>query len=364
MYTDDAPDVTVRLSATLSQEAMRAALRRGKIPTEEVSFEITPDSDIWGRVTALEIPIEPGNWTMELIVNRRWRVSLAHVEPDPAFCGEESSSPFAIWRQPRVETIWGEADPIDSFPADAEALVELEERHQAGWQEGCVGLQRRVARLLPKWSDWMLKFLDQCEKHYQEWTIGGYGFAPDGSRRADAPALVAFREAYTSFDLADPRAAQRADELFSCTAAAMDVLYRWQRRDDADARKRSLVKSAEAWTLEHGSVRLRRALDLGVLDQSLGVYRDERLALEHPGWRWVDKTDLASFNDILNPSEVELDVLAEAREWTPFAKLRWSGRPDNPEDGGPVVVAPFLDRQILTRARRQPAAHTYEEEPF
>ena len=50
MYTDDAPDVTVRLSATLSQEAMRAALRRGKIPTEEVSFEITPDSDLWARV--------------------------------------------------------------------------------------------------------------------------------------------------------------------------------------------------------------------------------------------------------------------------------------------------------------------------
>ena len=43
---------------------------------------------------------------------------------------------------------------------------------------------------------------------------------------------------------------------------------------------------AEAWIPANGSERLRLALALGEIDRTLAVYRDERLAVERPGWQF------------------------------------------------------------------------------
>jgi hypothetical protein len=73
------------------------------------------------------------------------------------------------------------------------------------------------------------------------------------------------------------------------------------------------------WIEKHGSERLRKASALGLLAESVGVYRDERLAVELPGWVWQGERDKVS--PIFNPSEPALDLLAKVREQFPMAKL-------------------------------------------
>jgi hypothetical protein len=92
---------------------------------------------------------------------------------------------------------------------------------------------------------------------------------------------------------------------------------------------------------EHGSPRLRKALDLGLLDESNAVYRDERLEKEFPGWRWETGDD--EFQDIRNPSLKALEALETARMTIGEVYLYWlpSERPDK------VAV---LTSQILGKA--------------
>jgi hypothetical protein len=71
--------------------------------------------------------------------------------------------------------------------------------------------------------------------------------------------------------------------------------------DDADR---------DAWIAAHGSERLRLALAHGMAGQSLGVYRDERLAHELPGWLWADRE--LEVSPVHNPSLAGLRELASA----------------------------------------------------
>jgi hypothetical protein len=73
--------------------------------------------------------------------------------------------------------------------------------------------------------------------------------------------------------------------------------------------RRRRVK-ASAWIAEHGSERLKKIAAMNLLDNSMSVYRDERLAAEMPGWRW---TDGESERSVLNPRESDLDALISAR---------------------------------------------------
>ncbi len=67
-------------------------------------------------------------------------------------------------------------------------------------------------------------------------------------------------------------------------------------------------RTRDAWIAAYGSERLRLALAHGLADQSLGVYRDERLAHELPGWSWADRE--LEISDIHNPSLDALRTLA------------------------------------------------------
>lgn len=77
--------------------------------------------------------------------------------------------------------------------------------------------------------------------------------------------------------------------------------------DDADR---------DAWIAAHGSERLRLALAHGLAGQSAGVYRDERLAHELPGWQWADRE--LEVSPVHNPSLAGLRELAT----TPAAALQ------------------------------------------
>lgn len=69
------------------------------------------------------------------------------------------------------------------------------------------------------------------------------------------------------------------------------------------------VADAETWACEHGSQRLRKIAEAGLMAQSMSVYREERLVHDMPGWV-LDGTRLER---AINPSEEVVDAYTEAR---------------------------------------------------
>ncbi len=123
------------------------------------------------------------------------------------------------------------------------------------------------------------------------------------------------------------------------------------------AAKAALARAdMEAWIAAHGSERLRRCVAEGI--ECAAAYRDERLALERPGWEWdTDGEDL----EPRNPPEAAFAVLDEARETAPEARLSHLVIADETDDDGDVVsegwrgyvaLAGFLGRGIRYGARR------------
>lgn len=92
----------------------------------------------------------------------------------------------------------------------------------------------------------------------------------------------------------------------------------------AKKRKLAAAQSAaaerDAWIRSHGSERLRKCLDLGMIETCGGIYRDERLALDFPGWI-MDGDDTEKESEIRNPSIKALAALEEARKISPDATL-------------------------------------------
>ena len=71
-------------------------------------------------------------------------------------------------------------------------------------------------------------------------------------------------------------------------------------------------KSRDNWIRENGSDRLKKALELGLVESCRGLYRDERLAEELPGWR---RDNLNSkHEDVRNPSMAALLAYEQALE--------------------------------------------------
>lgn len=109
------------------------------------------------------------------------------------------------------------------------------------------------------------------------------------------------------------------------------------------AKKERLREVREAWVRKFGSARLQKALATGLLGQSLGVYRDERLALELPLWEWKKGRKQG---EILNPSEDALDLLLHLRECGLFPDDAHLVSVRDDDDGWREAVAvdfPFAD---------------------
>lgn len=111
------------------------------------------------------------------------------------------------------------------------------------------------------------------------------------------------------------------------------------------------------WVRDSGSERLRMALDLGLIDQSDKVYREERLRQERPGWVWAHELPAHEAKQIRNPSVEAMRALAEARAADPAATLAYLVlRPEETEHPtahtvqangkGPAVLARFLGAPI------------------
>jgi hypothetical protein len=70
-------------------------------------------------------------------------------------------------------------------------------------------------------------------------------------------------------------------------------------------------KDRDEWIASHGSERLQLALRLGMADKSVGVYRDERLAVDLPGWQWANRD--TKISEAINPSLAALRWLNTLR---------------------------------------------------
>jgi hypothetical protein len=115
----------------------------------------------------------------------------------------------------------------------------------------------------------------------------------------------------------------------------------------ANKRKEQRVELEQAteWVQEHGSARLRKALEAKLLHSAMGVYRDERLAHERPsgGWRWRPQD--VELKAIVNPSEESLEALLVVRQQEGDADLWYETSTRTP-----VITSWFLGRMIYAPA--------------
>ena len=114
------------------------------------------------------------------------------------------------------------------------------------------------------------------------------------------------------------------DDLRELVAAIIkaDEKIKQDARDESEAAnaedKADILAEMAAWVLQHGSERLQLALNEGLLEQSRGVYLDERLALEWPNWAHDNSDD---HKEVLNPSLIMLQTLAIERKLHPELKI-------------------------------------------
>lgn len=73
-----------------------------------------------------------------------------------------------------------------------------------------------------------------------------------------------------------------------------------------------IVKEREAWIRAHGSPRLRKGLEAGLLPQMLTVYCEERIAHDFPGYELATLRDAVDV--VRNPSEEVLDAFTAERD--------------------------------------------------
>ena len=137
-------------------------------------------------------------------------------------------------------------------------------------------------------------------------------------------------------------------------------------RADAEARKErrlAEIETAKAqkeierltWIAAHGSERLKRCMEEEIEYEA--IYKDERLAVERPGWIWTSNA-VGEINDPRNPPVEAFAVLDEARKTVSDATLSyWTVERDEDdyvgEDDdkyawtGYVALSEFLGRMIV-----------------
>lgn len=125
-------------------------------------------------------------------------------------------------------------------------------------------------------------------------------------------------------------------EFFSTAAQAVEAVA---------ARKRVAGQVVD-WILSRGSDRLKRCLAEGI--DCMSCYRDERLALERPDWRWEANVP-GKYSDPRNPTEEAFALLDSARATLPEGVesqlVYWVDK--DCDYRGYAVISEYLDREIV-----------------
>jgi hypothetical protein len=107
-----------------------------------------------------------------------------------------------------------------------------------------------------------------------------------------------------------------------------------KRKDEIEAEKEKLFfVNAKIWIAEHGSERLKKIVELGLLDKSLGVYYSERLT-NKLGAKWEFETGDEDWDKRINPELDELQALDEAKKISESATLYYQARTKHTSDCG------------------------------
>lgn len=325
-------DVQIYVYALLSPAGRKDALKKGLPPDERVEFTLTPDDALWHRAVELDPEFAP--FGGELPINRPRRYKVQHPEP-------EWREGIKVWRRPVVTTHFGPPIPIDEI-LSLEELLDLEASHAR--RLVATLKERGLDDLDAKWRAWLKEFVTETPKKLPE---SNFLFGPE------YPLGERFKELCSSIDVEHPSDAEIEELLNAATAARGEAVRERLEEEDRESKK-AFLEEAQRWIEEFGSGRLRKIVDAGLLETSLNVYREERLAQEHPGWKILSQRVDAQLQDTVNPPEFAVDALLDARKWDSRARLRYSS--GDGVDQGPVVTANFLDRQIIT--------FLYDEEPF
>lgn len=137
--------------------------------------------------------------------------------------------------------------------------------------------------------------------------------------------------AYAPEARAEHEAREAAKAAKAAEQAARDAEARIRHREHEEAKEaaREAAKAARqaakiAWIAQHGSERLRLAVDLVGIDKVNGIYLDERIGHLHAvsGLQWERDVEESSHDEPLNPSLEALRLCQRVRE----SAAEWGSR--------------------------------------
>lgn len=269
------------------------------------------------------------------------RQRQAVVLPDqPQIVELFSESPIEVWMRPRIATKYGPARSLD-FCSGIDGLFEYEAKLIENFQPVVLAAREALDLKVSEWRTWvgtdgianariLSDRVDEMLAASLQLSIGGLY----GPLRSLVNRLRPCLEQVTNGD---------NDSLSLLMETVREVelsLSEYQDRINREQDKATALEEATEWVRGSGSSRLIKALDAGLLKDSMGVYRDERLRLERPGWKWLVEKD-QPIKPIVNPNEEDLDALIEAREIDSSCSLCFAPA------AGPLLMTSFLDRTII-----------------
>jgi len=352
-----------RIVCNLSPAGVRDAVRKGNWTGATATYDLQPDSELWERFFELEpaLEYESDGYGDEfaagavLVIGRPIEIIIENSERN--FLQINDFDFVQAWRKPLKEMRLGdaaEAIKFDNYLSEFELLEEETKLRALALTEGEESYQTMIA----SWRRWVSQYgvkyvietIDAGEKINAK-------FVSYLQKNELSNAVDSLKNALDEFNIAvddDHRAA-----LMDCLSQASVTICAVAVAAAQSESKTKEIEVASYWIAEFGSSRLKKAVELGLLPKSMGAYRDERLNLERPGWSWVERGDV--LKDVVNPSEADLDALANARKIDASSQLRF-----NSGNRSIWVTGQFLNRQIMVRPSSLVGSSKYEfdEEPF
>jgi hypothetical protein len=373
--------VAVRLVLAFSDEGARSALRRGDVPTRRRTCWVTPEDDHWGALCEL-IPSITDGTDQELVVGAPASLRLINASagqlasaggaslakpidtwPAPRLVVERATEPARLDEWPRslaevVQVVRAfEGDIRDMIGAQTPPLIDATtewlasaDARIAGWQEQ-LEAWRALAILSDPERGLATRQLDDLARELGR-LRGALRSHPLEDHVVDDRGAV--RPTYFLLDQRIVAADDRVHELLQTIATIHGTELA---RTAAEANNVRALEEARDWAARHGSSRLRKAAVAGVIGESLGIYRDERLRAERPGWMWVAGDEAKALRPAINPSDEALETLLRARDQVdPDARLLF-----HPKEKAVVVLATFLGRGIWQEAEGVDENHWLED---
>lgn len=311
-------------------------------------FSLKPSHPSWHEVFSLQPePLrEDGSGeirSVQLRIGRMRSVEILHSEPE-----EVCNDPYLVlWPRPEIEVLVGAPVAQDHCPS-LDGLLKLEREQIELARKAAEDLQLEAEKLIQyQWRAWVVSEGRENVTHLVEYLTELATESNDLQLGKPALALQKLVEEVEAA-IAEFGAAVDEDQLATFMSIACDAFAESQLYSEALANGRAkLTEVAEGaeWARIWGSKRLQLAVRAGLFDQSLGAYRDERLAADRPGWRWLTDKD-RPLKDSLNPSEDEITALLEARRFDSGAELKFI------PNVGTVVLSEFLHRSIVRLVSR------------